>query len=51
MDRKEVPSGECNEHTAKKEKSPGYIIDFEAKKLRLFTLLETPRVSQNVFQI
>ena len=32
------------------QKSPGYIIDFEAKKNR-FTLFETPGVSQNVFQM
>ena len=49
MNRKEVLSEECDEHTAKK-KSPGYIIDFEAKKIR-FTLFETPEVSQKVFQI
>ena len=49
VNRKEVRSEECDEHTAKK-KSPGYIIDFEAKKIR-FTLFETPEVSQKVFQI
>ena len=50
VNRKEVRSEECDEHTAKK-KSPGYIIDFEAKKKIRFTLFETPEVSQNVFQI
>ena len=49
VNRKEVRSEECDEHTAKK-KSPGYFIDFEAKKIR-FTLFETPEVSQKVFQI
>ena len=49
VNRKEVRSEECDEHTAKK-KSPGYIIDFEAKKIR-FTLFETPEVSHKVFQI
>ena len=49
VNRKEVRSEECDEHTAKK-KSPGYIIDCEAKKIR-FTLFETPEVSQKVFQI
>ena len=38
-------------NTQRKKKSPGYIIDFEAKKKIRFTLFETPEVSQNVFQI
>ena len=32
VNRKEVRSEECDEHTAKKKKSPSYIIDLEACK-------------------
>ena len=32
MNRKVVRSEECDEHTAKKKKSPSYIIDLEACK-------------------
>ena len=45
VNRKEVRSEECDEHTAKK-KSPGYIIDFEAKKksdLPCSKLLRSPK--------
>ena len=44
--RKEVRSEECDEPTAKKKKSPGYIIDFEAKKksdLPCWKLLRSPK--------
>ena len=44
VNRKEVRSEECDEHIAKK-KSPGYIIDFEAKNsdLPCSKLLRSPK--------